>query len=76
MGALLNMTDDSRTLENQLGEKDWAIIIGDDGNLKGLFIPDGKDEDEVPESIVYIMENFFGVDFDDDDTDKQAWTIH
>ena len=70
------MTDDSRTLENQLGEKDWAIIIGDDGNLKGLFIPDGKDEDEVPESIVYIMENFFGVDFDDDDTDKQAWTIH
>lgn len=70
------MTEDSRTLENQLGEKDWAIIIGDDGNLKGLFIPDGKNEDEVPESIVYIMENFFGVDFYDDDTDKQTWTIH
>jgi hypothetical protein len=64
------MSDESRTLEAQLGEDDWAIIIGKDGNLKGLFMPDGVDEDLVPESIVTIMADYFGVDFDEemDDT--------
>jgi len=58
--------DEPKTLEAQLGENDWAIIIGDDGNLKGLFIPEGKDEELVPESIVTIMADYFGVDFDDE----------
>lgn len=63
------MSDEPRTLNDQLGDEDWALIIGKDGNLKGLFIPDGLDEDEVPESIVYIMETYFGVDFSEDDDD-------
>ena len=58
--------EDSKTLQAQLTENDWAIIIGDDGNLKGLFIPEGKDEELVPESIVEIMAEFFGVDFDEE----------
>jgi hypothetical protein len=64
------MNDESKTLEDQLGDEDWAIIIGKDGNLKGLFMPDGVDEDLVPESIVHIMADYFGVDFDEemDDT--------
>jgi hypothetical protein len=58
------------TLEAQLGQDDWAIIIGQDGNLKGLFIPEGKDEDLVPESIIKIMSTYFSVDFEEevDDT--------
>ena len=60
------MSDESRTLEAQIGDSDWAIIIGDDGNLKGLFIPQGKDEDLVPESIVTIMAEYFGIDFDEE----------
>ena len=63
--------EEERTLEAQLGDKDWAIIISEDGNLKGLFIPDGMDEELVPESIVTIMAEYFGVDFDEqvDDAD-------
>ena len=67
------MNDEDMTLDAQLGEDDWAIIIGSDGNLKGLYIPEGSDDDEVPESIVYIMEQYFGVDFDDDDNYR---TLH
>ena len=59
------------TLEEQMEDEDWAIIIGSDGNLKGVFIPAGKDEDTVPESIVAIMSDYFGVDFDED-----APTLH
>jgi len=54
------------TLEEQLGETDWAIIIGNDGNLKGIFIPQGMDEELVPESIVQIMAQYFGVDFEEE----------
>lgn len=54
------------TLEEQIGEDDWAIIIGNDGNLKGIFIPQGMDEELVPESIVQIMAQYFGVDFEEE----------
>ena len=68
------------TLEAQLGQDDWAIIIGQDGNLKGLFIPEGKDEDLVPESIIKIMSTYFAVDFEEevDDTSNvpPGETVH
>lgn len=74
--------DEPKTLEEQLGKDDWAIIIGKDGNLKGLFIPDGCDEDEVPDSIIYIMEKYFGMNFDEEMESDPFWnadygdTIH
>ena len=58
--------DEDKTLEAQLDKDDWAIIIGKDGNLKGLFIPEGTDEDLVPESIVEIMAEYFGVEYDEE----------
>ena len=70
------MSEKDLTLEAQLGEDDWAIIIGNDGNLKGVFIPSGKDEELVPESIVAIMAQYFGVDFHDEDETSDGQTIH
>ena len=64
------------SLEEQLGDDDWALIIGSDGNLRGVFIPTGSDEDMVPESIVQIMTEYFGVDFHEDDEDDLPNTIH
>ena len=70
--------DEDLSLYDQMNEDDWALIIGNDGNLKGMFIPDGKDEDEVPESIVYIMENYYGIDFSEDGEEESSGgqTIH
>ena len=65
----MNEDEDRESLYDQLGDDDWALIIGSDGNLKGMFIPEGKDEDEVPYSIVHIMEKYFGIDFSEDDED-------
>ena len=65
----MNEDEDRQSLYDQLGDDDWALIIGSDGNLKGMFIPEGKDEDEVPYSIVHIMEKYFGLDFSEDDED-------
>lgn len=48
--------------EETLEDDDWGIIIGNDGKLKGMFIPDGCDDDEVPEVIVKICLKYFGID--------------
>ena len=58
--------DEDLSLYDQMDEDDWALIIGSDGNLKGMFIPEGKDEDEVPYSIVHIMQNYYGINFSED----------
>lgn len=53
---------DMISFEKALEEDDWGLIIGSDGSLKGLFIPEGADEDIVPESIVNLCKQVFGVD--------------
>lgn len=48
--------------EDALDSNDWGLIIGDDGSLKGLFIPEGKEDEEIPDVIVELCIRFFGVD--------------
>jgi len=48
--------------EESLEEDDWGLIIGKDGSLKGMFIPKGCEEDAVPEVIVDICLEHFGID--------------
>ena len=48
--------------EQALEDDDWGIIIGKDGTLKGMFIPEGQDEELVPEVIVKLCIDYFGID--------------
>ena len=57
------MTEENKpTFEEALGDNDWGLIIDKAGRLKGLFIPDGCDEDDVPASIVQLCIDHFGID--------------
>ena len=67
------MNDENLTLEDQMSDDDWALIIGSDGSLRGVFIPAAAEEADVPESVVTIMSTYFGVDFDDEENYR---TIH
>lgn len=53
---------DSVTFEESLEDDDWGLIIGKDGTLKGMFIPEGDSEAEVPQAIIDICIKYFGVD--------------
>lgn len=53
------------TFEESLGEDDWGLIIDSKGRLKGLFIPEGSDEDDVPESIINLCCNQFDINPDE-----------
>jgi hypothetical protein len=50
------------TFEHALSDTDWGLIIDKKGRLKGLFVPDGCDEDDVPESIIELCCDKFGID--------------
>lgn len=50
------------TFEESLEKDDWGLIIGKDGTLKGMFIPEGEDEAEVPQAIIDICVKYFGID--------------
>ena len=59
--------------EDALEDDDWGLIISSNGELKGLFIPEGKEEEDVPETIVEMCTKIFGIDVTQD---YQENTIH
>jgi hypothetical protein len=79
------MSDDTHELafEEALDDTDYGLIIdGKSGKLKGLWIPRGMDEELVPESIVRICVEVFGIDpkefdeeFEEEET-SDGHTIH
>lgn len=60
--------------EEVLEEDDYGIIVGKDGSLKGIWIPQHlEDEDELPVSIVNLIRTVFGIDPNAEETHA---TIH
>ena len=51
------------TFEESLEDTDWGLIIGKDGTLKGMFIPEGEDEAEPPQAIIDICVKYFSTSF-------------
>jgi len=57
----------SITFENSLEKTDYGLIIcGKTGMLKGVFIPEGADDDDIPESVAEICREYFNIDPNDD----------
>ena len=64
-------------IEDVLDTDDWGLIINKNGDLKGLYVPKGQEDDEVPEAIMTLCEKYFGVDWEEEDVfmDRQN-TLH
>jgi|TARA_B110000046_G_scaffold38100_1_gene41712 hypothetical protein len=45
-----------------LTSSDYGLIVGDQGELKGIWIPEGKQEDCIPDNIVSLCVAKFGID--------------
>lgn len=54
-----------------LDEDDYGLIISKDGMLKGVWIPETHDDEEIPEVIVELCKTYFGLDPNNDER-----TIH
>ena len=44
------------TLDKIMGSRDWALIFGADGRIKGIFIPQGSKELDVPPSMLAMLQ--------------------
>ena len=57
------MSQKKAEFEDFLDATDYGFIVdGKTGKLKGLWIPDGMEHVEVPETIEDICVNIFGID--------------
>ena len=34
---------------------DWALIFDGRGRIKGIFVPDGKEEEDAPEDLLNLL---------------------
>ena len=60
------MSHDYMGFENTLEEDDYGFILDKEGNLKGIWVPEGMEDEEVPEAIVQLIKEKWGVDPNDD----------
>jgi hypothetical protein len=62
---------DSKKFEEFLTDDDYGFIVDSKtGRLKGLWIPENQEDEDVPETIVNICKEYFGVDPNKDQDDS------
>ena len=68
------MSDEYVKFEDALTEDDYGLIIdGQSGELKGLWMPKGKEDEPIPDTIVDLCIHVFGIDPNDEEDEV---TIH
>jgi|TARA_B110000977_G_scaffold86978_1_gene115814 hypothetical protein len=52
------------TLEfkQSLSDTDYGLIVGADGMLKGIWVPEDMDDQDIPQNIVDLCIQKFGID--------------
>ena len=60
------MSHDYMGLEDTLEDDDYGFILDKQGNLKGIWIPSNNEDKEVPEAIVKLIKDYWGIDPNDD----------
>ena len=43
-------------LDALMEKDDWALIFGADGRIKGIFIPQGSEEYDVPATMLAMLQ--------------------
>ena len=58
---------ESRSLDYMLEDDDFAVIIGSDGTLKGIYVPENYDDDDyIPDPVVQLINTALGFDISDE----------
>lgn len=60
------MSHDYLGFEDTLEEDDYGFILDKNGSLKGIWIPQSQEDEDVPEAIVQLLKEHWGVDPNDD----------
>lgn len=59
------------TFTESLDDNDYGLIVDQDGELKGVWVPEGLESEDFPQAIVELCIETFGVDItDQEDSDS------
>ena len=62
------------SFDDALSKDDYGLIVSKDGELKGIWIPDGaKDGDEIPQAVADLCAQYFQLDPNDDQEDNRVF---
>ena len=60
------MSHDYLGFDKCLEDDDYGFILDPQGNLKGIWVPAGHEDEDVPEPIVQLLKEKWGIDVNDD----------
>ena len=67
------MSHDYLGFESTLDEDDYGFILDKDGKLKGIWVPQAHEDENVPDAIVELLKEKWGIDPNDE---SNYGTIH
>jgi len=50
------------SFDDSLTNEDYGQIIGKNGELKGIWVPDGADSNVIPPRVVQVCSRYFNID--------------
>ena len=62
------MSHDYLGFEDSLDEDDYGFMLDKQGRLKGIWIPASHEDEEVPDAIVQLLKDHWGIDPNDEDS--------
>ena len=58
----MNHTQIELQFREALEDTDYGLIIGSEGELKGIWIPNGMQDKPMPQGIISMCQRNFGID--------------
>jgi hypothetical protein len=66
------MSSEHITFEKAIEDTDYGLIVcGKTGRLKGIWVPDGNEDAEIPDTVAKLCVHFFGIDPNKDDGEER-----
>jgi hypothetical protein len=60
------MSHDFMGFEDTLEEDDYGFMLDRQGRLKGIWIPTTHEDEDVPDAIVQLLKDHWGIDPNDE----------
>ena len=60
------MSHDYLGFADTLEEDDYGFILDKEGRLKGIWVPKGSEDEDVPDAIVDLLKEKWGIDPNDE----------
>lgn len=62
----VQMSHDYMGFEDSLDDDDYGVILDREGKLKGIWVPRCAEDEDIPEAVVQLLMEHWGIDPNDE----------